>query len=274
MSQTSLQNLSQMSGLSPAELARRAEQLVDAKTGKINVLSALDAALVSTANVQTSFAALGATTASPHVMDDPTHVYSHAEPMGGFAPEAPKPPQIGGPVAQLEKASREGQKRMQAFCHSCCPPPAAEEPPPPPPGDRVGPGSSAPPAEATPPPAAATPPAATPPPDRQAPQAPAQPVRPLSSRPQATGRMGGFLNPSAGAAPTAPVAPGSQQQAPSFSTPDAQAAQGQIDAASMNIQFEKIKMEIQRMTQHFNSVSNTLSAMHEQGMTAIRNVKA
>ena len=55
---------------------------------------------------------------------------------------------------------------------------------------------------------------------------------------------------------------------------DQASLQGDLDANSRNMQFELIKNEIQKMTQLQNAVSNTLAAMHEQAMTAIRNAKA
>lgn len=266
----SLNNLSQMTGMSPAELARRAEGLVDAKTGKIAALSALDAALVaniagSGRNAAESFTAQGAQSANPHSIDDPAHTYTHGAPQGGYAPEPPAAPSIGGPLAQLEKAAKSGAQRMAGFCGSYNPP--REETPPAPlegggnaggcdPGaplaaqDTVTPGSQT----QSPPPAASTPPART------------SRVPVVSPAAQALqGRMRGFGGPT-------PTAPGGNLNASPLT--QATQVQGELDATSRAIQFEKIKMEIQKMTELQNAISNVMATMHEQGMTAIRNAKA
>ena len=280
----SLGNLSQMTGMSPAELARRAEGLVDAKTGKIAALSALDAALV--ANTSTAgksaadaFAAMGAATANPHAIEEPSHVFTHGAPQGGYAPEPPAPPSIGGPLALLEKSAKSGASRMSGFCGGCTPP----APPPPAEVLVVSPegGGSAPAAGGCGPDQPATvlatsdttaPFVATPAPPAPPAATPGVPVRtqrsPLSNAAQALqGRMRGF---EAGSA--APPGAGGRVGGPPAS--DQASLQGDLDANSRNMQFELIKNEIQKMTQLQNAVSNTLAAMHEQAMTAIRNAKA
>lgn len=268
----SLNNLSQKTGLSSAELQKRAEGMVDVKTGKIPLLSALDAALVAntaTASKSTSdaFAAMGAQTASPHTIDDPSHVFTHGAPQGGYAPEAPAPPSIGGPLALLEKAAKTGVSRMAGFCGSVQPPPQEQQPlevaaegnnnanvggcdPAPAPLSVDG-GV-----------------AASGPATRTQPSQSVRPERPLlSPTAQALqGRMRGFGGPT----PTAPG--GNLEGAPLTSR--ANEVQNELDSTSRAIAFEKVKMEIQKMTELQNAISNVMATMHEQGMTAIRNAKA
>jgi hypothetical protein len=43
---------------------------------------------------------------------------------------------------------------------------------------------------------------------------------------------------------------------------------------SRELQFEKIKQQMQKISQIQDMLSNTLKMMHEQGMQAIRNAKA
>jgi hypothetical protein len=296
MSVNNLSTLSQMTGLSQAELAQRAEQLVDQKTGKIHALSALDAALVDAStgsgkSTLEAFASLAAANQKPHAIEEPLQAFTHGLPMAGFAPEAPAPPSIGGPAAQLDRSAKDGARRVAGFCGGCQPPPA---PPPPavssPEGGSSGGGDvvvsapeapSAPPA--TPPPAeaaplpAAPPPAAARPAAAPAPPAPAPPPRSTPKPSFAPGQpaftpTGGLTSSRrgfAGAAPGAPAAP-----PPSFNPAASAATQSEIDSTSRNIQFELLKNQIQKMAEMQTLRSNILSSMHEQGMTAIRNVKA
>ena len=264
MSVNNLANLSQMTGLSQAELAKRAEQLVDAKTGKVSALSALDAALaqalLGSGPTMESFTAAGAASARPHTIDEPVQAFSHAQPMAGFAPEAPAPPSIGGPAALLEKAAKLGAGRISGFCGSCYQPPAVNAPE----GGNNGGGGVvvvSPPASQVSPPA---PPASSSPPA----------VSPLgfatSSAPVSLAKKG-FAG-----APPATTGAAAGGQAPSNSTigTDTAAVQGQLDTGSMAIQFEVLKNQMARMAEMQNLITNTMSAMHEQAMTAIRNVKA
>lgn len=317
MTVNNLGNLSQMTGLSQAELAKKAEALVDTKTGKISALAALEAALVDAASAgktnMESFTAAGSASPSPHAIDEPMHEYTHGVPMEGFAPEPPAAPSIGGPAALLERSAKLGAGRVSGFCGGCYPPPPAppppqttspEAPPPPPPSSPESGGNSGaevvvlggtPPAaveaQAPPPPAptAPTAPAPVAPPQSVAPTppSPSSPVivtrpvvPPTPTRPRAfmtaappTAR-GGFVQPS----PTASnaksgAAAGSTGPSGSLDV-SAAGAQGDIDANSRNIQFELLKQQVQKMSEMQNLMTNVLSAMHEQGMTAIRNVKA
>ncbi len=233
MSQQPLVNLSQMTGLSPAELQRRAEQMVDVKTGTINALKALDAALVANTSTQgkassDAFAQLAVSSANPHAIDDPAHTFVHGAPQGGYASEPPAPPSIGGPLAQLEKAAKAGQKKISGFCGgggdgggggggnvtAAATPPPAETPPPvetPPPPVVVSPedGAATPPAGERPPtdncPPATnvpTPPATSSAPDRAAAPTPLR-ARAPSQLPPAL--RGGAVGSPVASAPTAPV---------------------------------------------------------------------
>lgn len=49
---------------------------------------------------------------------------------------------------------------------------------------------------------------------------------------------------------------------------------GQVDADSRQMLFEQLKNEMNKITQTTQMITNTLNAMHEQAMTAIRNSKA
>ncbi|HEY4223870.1 MAG TPA: hypothetical protein VGO62_21090 [Myxococcota bacterium] len=277
----SVGNLSNMTGLDEAELAKRAEQMVDVKTGKISALSALDAALVeaqlgtSGANMD-AFTAAGSASVNPHAIDDPTQAFTANQAMGGFAPEAPPPPSIGGPQATLEKAAKSGGSKMSGFCgggnYSPPPPPPAAAPPPPPP-----PAVTSPETPKAPPPVGAAPPSEDQPStgsnssDRGTPA-------PVVAQSTGTKRamMNGFLDgaggspglPSAGA-PTASTAP-----AAGPSTADVDEASSDLDSDSTNIQFEVLKMQMQKMQQGQDALSNVISAMADEAKTAINNVKA
>jgi hypothetical protein len=251
-----------MSGLSEAELAKRAEQLVDVKTGRIDALSALDAALVAVSGggqkaTVDSFNALAAATASPHVIEEPSHQYTHGTPKAGFAPEPPQPPSIGGPAATLEKAGKAGASKMSGFCGGISQPPPPPAPPPPEPA-KPQPFSPETPNAPTPQAAPLTqdvssaPVAATP-----------TPARPTATSTGPSRR--GFIDSSAGGS-----APKAGSSGPSKA--DIAAAQGSVD--STNIQFEMIKMQVQKMAEVQNAMTNVLAAMQEQAMTAIRNSKA
>lgn len=321
MTVNNLGNLSQMTGLSQAELAKKAEALVDAKTGKISALAALEAALVDAATAgkanMESFTAAGSASANPHTIDEPLHEYTHGVPMDGFAPEPPAPPSIGGPAALLERAAKLGAGRVSGFCGGCYPPPPPAPPPPvspeapaaPPPSSPesgnnaggevvLGPTPSSVESQTAPPPAPTAPTAPTtsaPPPQSVAPTAPAPtsptspsvvlapptaPAAPNKTRafsstvPAPSARKGGFVQ--ATSTPgTAKSGAAAGSAGPSGSLDvSAAAAQGDLDANSRNIQFELLKQQVQKMSEMQNLMSNVLSAMHEQGMTAIRNVKA
>jgi hypothetical protein len=267
----SLNNLSQKTGLSSAELQKRAEGMVDVKTGKIPLLSALDAALVAntaTASKSSSdaFAAMGAQSANPHTIDEPSHVFTHGAPQGGYAPEAPAPPSIGGPLALLEKAAKTGASRMAGFCGSVQPPPQEQPLEVAPEGNNnqdVG-GCDPGPAPVS----ADGGVVSTGPATRTQPSQSVRPDRPqLSQAAQALqGRMRGFGGPT-------PTTPGGNLEGAPISS-RANEVQGELDSTSRAIAFEKVKMEIQKMTELQNAISNVMATMHEQGMTAIRNAKA
>ena len=185
----SIRNFSSMTGLSEAELAKRAEQMVDVKTGKIAALSALDAALVAAqaGGASTSFDSFqgaAAVTADPHAIEEPTHAYQHAKPAAGFAPATNE---RANPNAHnvLDSAAKTGQAKIA---------------------------------------------------------------------------KSGLLD--------AVLAPGGIDPAALAGASD------QLQGDSRNIQFEMLKNEIQKMSQAMQAMSNTLNAMHEQAMTAIRNAKA
>ena len=266
--------LSNMSGLSDAELQKRAQSLVDVKTGKISALSALDAALADATNVSggqaamANFTAAGSMSIDVHAIDDPLSAFNNGnKAMDGFAGEPPPPPQIGGPQAQLEKASKSGAKKMTGFC-GCCPPPAP--PPAPPPPAAVSPEKPSP-VAATPPAAAAPEAPAVPAPARDQPTAPTAPGRVV---PQ--GRRSGFgLDGSAGN----PTTPNNTATTPSSSTTgptnaDIVGAQSEVDSGSSDMQFEILKMQVNRMSQIQDMMSNVVGAMSDEAMGAIRNVKA
>ncbi len=263
----SLNHLKNMTGLSEAELQRRAEQMVDVKTGKIAALSALDAALVQSSMGQTatmaSFTAAGSASLDVHTIEDPAHAFTHSQPFAGFAPEPPPAPAIGGPQGQLEKASRAGGKKITGFCGCHCPPPPPCEPEPPPVFSPEGGANHV----ATPPPSQdATPPQTAAP----APQTPPAPE--VTPRAHITAQMRtGFGLDGAGGAPNGD-APATSSQGPSAA--DLTGAKSDLDAGSSDMQFEILKMQIQRMSQVQDAMSNTINAMTEEGMTAIRNAKA
>ena len=84
----------------------------------------------------------------------------------------------------------------------------------------------------------------------------------------------GFVQPSTTAS-TAKSGAAAGSAGPSGSLDvSAASAQGDIDASSRNLQFEMLKNQVARMSEMQNLMTNVMSAMHEQGMTAIRNVKA
>lgn len=264
-----LQNLAHMTGLSEAELQRRAEQLVDIKTGKIRGLSALDAALVDAAIADGKAPAFQAVaTADPHAIDEPTHAYTHGVPMAGFAPEAPQPPSIGGPLAQLERQAKTGAHKIEGFCGGYAPP--APPPAPPPraisnpespsaPGSPSAPEVPAPPAVTAPPPAAPPPPAAG---DRPPATGGRVGTGPLTTSSSGGARKGFVDAPSAGGVHVGP------------SSADTAAASGQVDSLSRDMQFELIKNEIQKMSQIQQAMSNVVSTMSDEAQVAIRNTKA
>jgi hypothetical protein len=251
--------LSNMSGLSEAELQRRAESLVNVGTGKIDALSALDAALAGLTTLDKpsmeSFTAAGSASLDVHAIDDPVQAYTQQKAMAGFAPEGVQAPSLGGPAAMLEKMGKSGASKMNGFCCECgCPPPkpAVSSP------ER---GSS---------PVAAAPQA----PSRDQPSTPANTVAPSRATPQARrtgfgldGSQGNPNDPNPSATPAAP------SSGPSAA--DVQASQSQVDdIGSTDIQFEIIKNKMQQMSQIQDMMSNVVSSMHDQGMTAINNSKA
>ena len=99
MSSSTVGNLSTMTGLTEAELARRADKLVDS-SGGIKSLSALDAVLLRAASgtnqqVVASFQTLSMTTAQDaHVIEDPSKAFQR-----DFAAQA------GFSTAALERAT-------------------------------------------------------------------------------------------------------------------------------------------------------------------------
>jgi hypothetical protein len=56
--------------------------------------------------------------------------------------------------------------------------------------------------------------------------------------------------------------------------PELDAQQGKLDADSKSLMFEQLKNEMQKISQCNEMIINVYAAMHEEGMTAIRNVKA
>ncbi len=56
--------------------------------------------------------------------------------------------------------------------------------------------------------------------------------------------------------------------------PELDQQQGKLDADSKSLMFEKLKDEMQKISQMNEMILNVYAAMHEQGMTALRNVKA
>ena len=83
-------------------------------------------------------------------------------------------------------------------------------------------------------------------------------------------RRSGFGLDGSGGAPTgAPAASASGPSAGQFAS-----AASDLDGNSNNMKFEILKMQIQKMTQIQDAMSNVISTMSDQGMTAIRNAKA
>ena len=189
MSQSPVRLLSSMSKLPEAELQRRLESLKDPRTGKVNALSTLDAALVGSAGgmKQTTidaYDAMQARAQTSHVIEQPTQAYTRAAPAAGYAPgDDVKPtPQLGNLLAS---AGKEAAKRAQS-----------------------------------------------------------------------SGMLdGGF-------------------DAGSFTLPDMPAMQSTMDSDSRQMLFEQLKNEMNKISQAAQMMTNTMNAMHEQAMTAIRNSKA
>lgn len=121
---TSIQSLSTFTGLSEAELARRAQDMV--ATGKLTGLKALDAALVqgsmsTNQGAAATMTAGGSQSAKPHVLEEPMSVLAH-KPVGatgdGFATAASVAvPSLASAssAASLDKAAANGKAKATGF---------------------------------------------------------------------------------------------------------------------------------------------------------------
>lgn len=76
-----------------------------------------------------------------------------------------------------------------------------------------------------------------------------------AKRAQSSGMLGGF-------------------DADTLKLPDMPEMQTEMDSDSRQMMFEQLKNQMNKISQAFQMMTNTLQAMHEQAMTAIRNAKA
>lgn len=116
MSMSRLSALSTFTGLSEAELQRRADSMGAVATHRVQVLSSLDAALAqgstsSAAAAQDAYAALSATSLQPHAIEDPVHAYARSDDASGFAPSERVPASAG----DLDKAARRALVKLSGF---------------------------------------------------------------------------------------------------------------------------------------------------------------
>jgi hypothetical protein len=119
--QSSVHTLSTMTGLSEAELQRRAQELVS--SGRIKGLTALEQQLVAQTtgpkqSTVEAFQAMGVGNAEPHALEEPAQVLGQLQTEGGFAP-SPKATTAGMTAqtspAALDAAAAAGQARMTGF---------------------------------------------------------------------------------------------------------------------------------------------------------------
>jgi hypothetical protein len=117
---TSIQNLSQMTGMSEVELQRRTQEFV--ATGKLKGLSALDQQLLAqTTGPQQktvdAFGAMATASQEPHALEEPAQVLGHVTANAGFAPEATANGSLvaANAPAVLDRASATAQHKMAGF---------------------------------------------------------------------------------------------------------------------------------------------------------------
>ena len=115
----SVSTLAHMTGLSEAELARRAQDLV--ATGKIKGLSALDAALLAASTgmggTADPFSAGAAQSQKPHMLEEPAQSLSRANDQGFAMPPSVATPSLSSPSspAALDKAAATGSQKIKGF---------------------------------------------------------------------------------------------------------------------------------------------------------------
>jgi hypothetical protein len=119
---SSIQNLSRLTGMSEAELARRAGEM--AQAGQIKSLTTLDAALLANTTgpskaTQDAFGAMAAGNQEPHALEEPAAIMTKAAATDeGFA-AGPAASAAGAQAmvspSMLDKAAAAGTARVQGF---------------------------------------------------------------------------------------------------------------------------------------------------------------
>ncbi len=119
--QSSVHTLSNMTGLSEAELQRRAQELVS--SGRIKGLTALEQQLVAQTtgpkqSTVEAFQAMGVGNAEPHCLEEPAQVLGLLQSDAGFAPAAMTTTAgMSAPTspAALDAAAAAGHARLSGF---------------------------------------------------------------------------------------------------------------------------------------------------------------
>lgn len=110
-------SLSQMTGLSEAQISKEAAKVAESTKGRIAELQRLEAWLARTTqgvNAKTAgaFEALSTTAVDAHPFEEALHAFTRRDAGAGYAPAAPRPTTSPVTAATLEESAKDGAQKM------------------------------------------------------------------------------------------------------------------------------------------------------------------